>query len=82
MRSNNLKRTTFGAILFSLLIGILACTGCQLTQNGQTLPNPDYLNNNIQYHPSGNEFQYQQEVNWMEKERANRQLESHNFEMQ
>lgn len=82
MRSNYFKRATFGAIFLGLLIGMLSSFGCQLTQNGQTLPNPGYLHNNIQYFPAGNEFQYQQEVNWMEKERANRQLDSQNFEMQ
>ncbi len=49
-------------------------TGCQLTQNGQTLPNPYYLVDDIQYHPSGNEFQYQKEVNMINKENAERQL--------
>lgn len=41
--------------------------GCQVTRNGQTLPSPYYLDDDIQYHPSGNEFQYQQEVDQMNK---------------
>ncbi|MCF0234235.1 MAG: hypothetical protein HUK22_04570 [Thermoguttaceae bacterium] len=47
--------------------------GCQVSRNGQTLPSPYYLDDDIQYHPSGNEFQYQEEVDYMNKVNAERQ---------
>ena len=45
-----------------------------MTQNGQTLPSPYYLDNQIQYFPAGNEFQFQGEVDRMKREQVNRQL--------
>ena len=47
--------------------------GCQVTRNGQTLPSNHYLDDDIQYHPSGTEFQYQEEVDHMNKINAERQ---------
>ncbi|MDO5553278.1 MAG: hypothetical protein Q4G68_05915 [Planctomycetia bacterium] len=57
-----------------MMAGAAALVGCQLTQNGQTLPSPYYLENQIQYFPAGTEFQYQKEVDQMNKERAERDL--------
>ena len=70
MRSMETKRLkTFGvAILAALLAAPMV--GCQVTRNGQTLPSPYYLEDDIQYHPSGTEFQYQQEVDYMNKANA------------
>lgn len=60
---------------FVLAIGTLSIfSGCQMTQNGQTLPSPYYLDNEIQYFPAGNEFQFQGEVDRMKREQVNRQL--------
>lgn len=58
------------AVLAALLVAPFA--GCQVTRNGQTLPSPYYLKDDIQYHPSGTEFQYQQEVDYMNKVNAER----------
>lgn len=58
------------AVLAALLVAPFA--GCQVTRNGQTLPSPYYLGDDIQYHPSGTEFQYQQEVDYMNKVNAER----------
>ncbi len=58
------------AVLAALLVAPFA--GCQVTRNGQTLPSPYYLEDDIQYHPSGTEFQYQQEVDYMNKVNAER----------
>ena len=41
-----------------------------------TLPSPYYLDDDIQYHPSGAEFQYQQEVDHMNKITAERAANS------
>lgn len=58
------------AVLAALLVAPFA--GCQVTRNGQTLPSPYYLEDDIQHHPSGTEFQYQQEVDYMNKVNAER----------
>jgi hypothetical protein len=34
----------------------LAATGCQVVENGQTLPSPYYLHDDVQYFPPGPEF--------------------------
>lgn len=60
------------ALGLAVLAAFLAAplTGCQVTRNGQTLPSQHYLDDDIQYHPSGTEFQYQQEVDYMNKVNA------------
>lgn len=42
-------------------------TGCQTTIGGQTLPSPDYLNDDVQYFPSGPEFKLTNQVEAMRK---------------
>lgn len=70
MESNGMK-WVLGVLIVA---GAATLTGCQLTQNGQTLPSPYYLEDQIQYFPSGTEFQYQKEVDLMKKEAAERDL--------
>lgn len=43
-------------------------TGCQTTIGGQTLPSPDYLKDDVQFHPAGPEFKLSKKV-----EAANKQ---------
>ena len=45
-------RVFFGVLALSALM-IAPLVGCQVTRNGQTLPSPYYLDDDIQYHPSG-----------------------------
>lgn len=66
-------RVLFGVLALSALL-IAPFVGCQVTRNGQTLPSPYYLDDDIQYHPSGTEFQYQQEVDHMNKINAERAM--------
>lgn len=69
------SRSILLAGMGALLLGVLPfLAGCQLSQNGQTLPSPDYLDNKIQYFPAGNEFQYQQEMDRIKREQADREL--------
>ncbi len=72
MKFNGIKAGIFA--VSAAAVGLFVFSGCQLTENGQTLPSPYYMNNQIQYHPSGNEFQYQKEVDLIKKENAERQL--------
>ncbi len=42
-------------------------TGCQTTIGGQTLPSPNYLEDDVQYFPSGPEFKLSNQVEAMRK---------------
>ncbi len=41
---------------------IVSATGCQVALNGQTLPSPYYLQDDVQYFPSGPEFKLPREA--------------------
>lgn len=47
-------------------------TGCQTTIGGQTLPSPDYLLDDVQYHPAGPDFQLPNKVAAQRKYNAER----------
>ena len=75
MKSLGIKgRVLLGMFAIGMMVCIFSCLGCQSTKNGQTLPNPNYLKDDIQYHPSGTEFQYQEEVDYMNKAQAEREM--------
>lgn len=46
-------RFTLGCLMALLAI---SSTGCQIVENGQTLPSPYYLYDDVQYFPPGPEF--------------------------
>jgi hypothetical protein len=53
--------------LRNLLLGLgaaaaLGITGCQAEYGSQTLPSPWYLNNQVQYYPTGPEFKLSREA--------------------
>jgi hypothetical protein len=49
--------------LYGLGVGAALCvTGCQVDVGGQTLPNPYYQTDDIQYFPAGPEFKLSQEA--------------------
>ncbi|WP_419195079.1 hypothetical protein [Novipirellula herctigrandis] len=43
-------------------ICVISSTGCQVSLNGQTLPSPYYLQDDIQYFPAGPEFKLPREA--------------------
>jgi hypothetical protein len=47
---------------FGLAIVVLSSTGCQGVYNGQTLPSPWYIADDIQYFPPGPEFKLAREA--------------------
>jgi len=50
-------------LLSCCLVGaILGSTGCQVSMNGQTLPSPYYLQDDVQYFPAGPEFKLPREA--------------------
>jgi hypothetical protein len=63
MRQRNERRHSWRRALVSLGIGGALCvTGCQVDVGGQTLPNPYYQTDDIQYFPPGPEFKLAEEA--------------------
>ena len=53
-------RTTLGGI--GLALAAIGSTGCQITEGGQTLPSPYYIQDDIQYFAPGPEFKLSREA--------------------
>jgi hypothetical protein len=53
-------RNSLGGIGLALVA--LSSTGCQGVYNGQTLPSPWYIHDDIQYFPPGPEFKLSREA--------------------
>ena len=45
-----------------LLVASLLATGCQVSMNGQTLPSPNYLTDDVQYFAPGPSFKLAREA--------------------
>lgn len=56
------------------LLAALTSTGCQITEGGQTLPSPYYLQDDIQYFPHGPEFKLSREAAAMKEYKSSLQL--------
>jgi len=50
------------ALLAFGLLATAGLTGCQVSTGGQTLPSPYYLDDDVQYFPSGRAFKCQREA--------------------
>lgn len=61
-------RNTLGGL--GLAIASLASVGCQGVYNGQTLPSPWYIHDDIQYFPPGPEFKLSREAAAMKAYKA------------
>ena len=65
----------FGSVLCILAaFAMCGATGCQVSLNGQTLPSPYYLQDDIQYYPSGPEFKLPREAAALQAARAQEKL--------
>jgi hypothetical protein len=53
-----------------LALATISSTGCQGVYNGQTLPSPWYLSDDIQYFPPGPEFKLSREAAAMKAYKA------------
>jgi hypothetical protein len=64
MKANVFNDRKVKAIALSLAVGfcLIGATGCQVSLNGQTLPSPYYLQDDVQYFPAGPEFKLPQEA--------------------
>ncbi|KAA5539851.1 hypothetical protein FYK55_22635 [Roseiconus nitratireducens] len=75
------RKSTSGRITrataLALLTGtcLVGATGCQVTMNGQTLPSPYYLQDDVQYFPSGPEFKLSREAAALKAARAQEKLD-------
>lgn len=55
-------------------VGLVGSTGCQVSMNGQTLPSPYYLTDDVQYFPAGPEFKLPREAAALRAARAEEKL--------
>ncbi|WP_442509820.1 hypothetical protein SH528x_001418 [Novipirellula sp. SH528] len=53
---------------------VISTTGCQVALNGQTLPSPYYLQDDVQYFPAGPEFKLPREAAALKAARAEEKL--------
>ena len=59
LTSKTTKKLALGLVA---LFCVSSATGCQTSINGQTLPSPYYLQDDVQYFPSGPEFKLPREA--------------------
>jgi hypothetical protein len=65
------KKSATSLIVAGVIIGMaVISTGCQSSIGGQTLPSGYYLDDDIQYFPSGSEFKLQREAAALKAARA------------
>jgi hypothetical protein len=62
-------------LVFCVAGVLLAGTGCQVSVNGQTLPSPYYLQDDVQYFPAGPEFKLPREAAALRAAQAEDQLQ-------
>lgn len=55
-------------------LALVGLTGCQVSVAGQTLPSPYYLEDDVQYFPSGPEFKLPREAAALRAARAEEKL--------
>lgn len=74
-RKATIQRTS-KSIVLTLAAGfcLVGATGCQVSLNGQTLPSPYYLQDDIQYFPAGPEFKLPREAAALRAARAEEKL--------
>lgn len=74
-RKLSFKQTT-RTLALSMVAGacLAGATGCQVSLNGQTLPSPYYLQDDVQYHPAGPEFKLSREAAALKAARAQEKL--------
>jgi hypothetical protein len=74
-RKVNLRRTASSITLaFAAGICLVGATGCQVSLNGQTLPSPYYLQDDVQYFPAGPAFKLPREAAALRAARAEEKL--------
>ena len=76
MNGKELNRRKIQSIALTLVAGfcLASATGCQVSLNGQTRPSPYYLQDDVQYFPSGPEFKLPREAAALRAARAEEKL--------
>ncbi len=76
MNGKETNRHPIQSIALSLAAGLclVGATGCQVSLNGQTLPSPYYLQDDVQYFPAGPEFKLPREAAALKAARAEEKL--------
>lgn len=69
-RQRKIRPTATLAGLTILSATLISSTGCQVSVSGQTLPSPYYLEDDVQYFPSGPEFKLPREAAALQAARA------------
>jgi hypothetical protein len=70
MKTNSPVWLRNAACGLGLAVLALSSTGCQGFYNGQTLPSPWYISDDIQYYPPGPEFKLSREAAAMKAYKA------------
>lgn len=72
MKNTMNLRTIFTFTVAVTTMTLILCTssGCQVSLNGQTLPSPYYLQDDVQYFPAGPEFKLPREAAALRAARA------------
>lgn len=65
---------TTSVACLTLAAVLTTTTGCQVDLNGQTLPSPYYLQDDVQYFPAGPEFKLPREAAALKAARAEEKL--------
>ena len=61
-QARNNRRGFRGALWALAAVAAVGATGCQSNYNGQTLPSPWYMTDDVQYFQPGSEFQLSKEA--------------------
>jgi len=75
MKSNHSRGWMHTILCGAVLAATVTGTGCQVSMNGQTLPSPYYIHDDVQYFPPGPEFKLSEEAALMKAYNADQQLQ-------
>lgn len=76
MKLQRIIPTALGGLVLTTVLA--SSTGCQMSINGQTLPSPYYLQDDVQYFPAGPEFKLPREAAALRAARAEEKLKGLN----
>ncbi|MBN1590178.1 MAG: hypothetical protein JW888_11740 [Pirellulales bacterium] len=68
--SNQQHRPLWRFLIGLAIVACFAVTGCQVQTGGQTLPNGNYMSDDVQYYAPGPEFKLANEAAAMKANRA------------
>lgn len=76
MNGSSISRCISRRVLWvsAMTLCVVSAAGCQSSINGQTLPSPYYLQDDVQYFPAGPEFKLPREAAALRAARAEEKL--------